>query len=778
MARVATCPRCHTQMALPADLVAAAQLCCPLCDQQFKADPARLMQLPVAKPVMKEISEGTDSDLDPSPTDSTLVAPPTDSVAKEEPAKQVAETVHEPAQVQRDQSANGTVTGGGTITEEAISGSSPDSERIRQEIDRELPASSSSAKSVAANQPTRAPAPSPTPSQQSAPNETLDEWLHRTTQDSSWQANTAATPATADSNDHADDDRETLHEPPTFSPPEVAKQEPRQQPAPTQAQASAQSSPPSEKRSQPTSPQLQSLLEEFRGSDTPKGGDAQPETAPAEEQQSTPAGQTVEFAPGMLDQLRQRKQERAQAEAPPTQTPVERTERAPESKPETKPENKAAPRPEVESQSKEEPRPNAEPAESQASERVDEKPLARDFGFDFGKLPAVEPTVGAQADAMLAGQADSYEPELPKRQLAATTTAPDDVKEAVGVDVGDSCLAGEGSGPRRPLMRRTAGVVGGGLLGLAVGYVVLMGVGGDETDSPQAVSTSPGATEDGNSETFGASDSPSDSTTRPRTAPQAEILANFESPSEEPNPLPEEPNSLEETPAIDLQAPRSLATNTEPPNQLVPPTKPLPMTPASKSPVVGAPVYGVDRLTAAMRGAEEARIQIAENSLQDPQSRAVIGHAYAKLCELAQVITFLDSDESHPQMSLTRMEAQDVFRRLLVYQHARDDAHETAAHWLNWVDRPHGGIFFSALPTQATAAGEYYEYTMPLPDGKQVPALSATQIDVTRFVTSKEVGLVGCIIESPAERIEGYTGNAERVIWIGHTVPLGDAERE
>lgn len=809
MAKVALCPRCHAQMAVAADALleesaAAVQLCCPVCDEQFAVDPSRLMQLPEAIPVARQgpsPKRERDSDSDPRPTDSTLVAPVVEPEQRPPAAsKRSADTVVEPVVHRGDQSASGTVTGGGTVIDETLQESLEmlrlaKGEAERNEPTRETPATTKPVEPAPAETPAtpsqveRAADP---PEQQTSPSETLEEWLHRTTSDSAWQANNIASPVEPSETEsveapeaesleaqHSSIERETLDEPPLEDRAALQRElETRQASAEETAKPAVASEPQAEP---PAASQLESLLAEFRGSDRndsaeakaePEAGHSASPAGPPEEltnplDAEVPEGQTVEFAPGLLDQLRQRKA--ALSESNPSE-PTGNSNSLVDSA-----------------------------SSSPANEHQSEKPIARDFGFDFDKVPAGSPSVGAAADALLAGKLNGSNAasgaastrtaangaEDPGSTPMAASTEPAEVEVA--------SLKSEGTGPRKPLLRRTGGVVGGGLIGLGIGYALLM-FAGDGASTPNsaeqdAAGAGQVASSDDASETPPKPWSDNDLATTPRTAPETqpagEIQASFESPSDESDLGTEtefrdaSPPSASGDDRYASQIPETTSpADLQPPQPLTPPERSVPLASNQGVDVVGAPAYDVERLRAALEGAEQAGTQLRENSLDDPESRALIGHAYAQLCELSQVITFLAPDDSDPRMQLTRLEAQDIFRRLLRYQHARDDAHETAAHWLAWTDRPHGGVFFAGLPTKAETAGGYFEYTMPLPGGGKVIALSPTAINVNRFAESKEVGIVGCIIESPTERIRGYNGDAERVIWIGHTVPLSAAEFE
>jgi hypothetical protein len=189
------------------------------------------------------------------------------------------------------------------------------------------------------------------------------------------------------------------------------------------------------------------------------------------------------------------------------------------------------------------------------------------------------------------------------------------------------------------------------------------------------------------------------------------------------------------------------------------------------SSLTGAPVYGDDDLAQAMEGAEPAARGFVAGDLADPSQASAMGQHYARLCYLAQVLTFYEpAGDSTTNLSL---EAADILKRSLRTQAARDNATQVAAPWIAWTGKPHGGVMFAGTPTVATRAGSVYEYRFPVGD-EEVVVVSQKPFDVDRFVAvnSRAVGVIGVMVESPRERIAGYTGDAERVVWARKTLTL------
>ncbi|MEM9184892.1 MAG: hypothetical protein AAGB00_00180 [Planctomycetota bacterium] len=326
------------------------------------------------------------------------------------------------------------------------------------------------------------------------------------------------------------------------------------------------------------------------------------------------------------------------------------------------------------------------------------------------------------------------------------------------------------------------------LAGVGIGYGLLIAIGGAGYDSLGLLAAR-------ENQTVPATDQPSDSLAPPAPFaperasgpikpaiddPRAEP-AGFASPGDAPAPRFE---VMSDAPDL-LDAPPPVARGIEPADSAVAdepaafvPEDPRAGETAAGIGIAGAPQYSAADLKLALSGADQARAELRNHSLAAGDSLALVGRSYAKLCEVAQVMAFAAPDRSHPDMMIQRLESQDLFLRLFRSQHARDDSRQIATRWLSWPDRPHGGVFFAGLPVDARSAGSVYEYQFELGSGAQVAVLSPTPFRTKRFIDATSIGVVGCVIEAPADRIEGYVGQAPRAVWVAHIIPLGDAELE
>ncbi|MEM8866231.1 MAG: hypothetical protein AAGF31_11865, partial [Planctomycetota bacterium] len=362
--------------------------------------------------------------------------------------------------------------------------------------------------------------------------------------------------------------------------------------------------------------------------------------------------------------------------------------------------------------------PPAEEAASEPAATIEFAPgILPDFGAKLSELS------GEQAPTEL--PAERIELETARHVAGAAESAPlandfaaDYQSDAVAVEVDpvEKASAGDVAETSEPRRRRSWGVgrlatvAAGGVIGLALGYGMLLAVGDqaydtlgllafvdsandtpDESAADELASNDfmPG---DSSASDFSASDF-SDSGFSPASPADAE-QATFEAPIEPdtrgPRNTPEqsaassfvEPPPLIEPTGADALAPPEPARFAEPASE---PAVELAAAAEENAAenlgvgIAGAPVYGSSELDAAMAGADVARADLAAHSLAEGIELELIGRSYAKLCEVAQVLTFLDKRSSDPQLTIHRLEAQDLYSQLFRYGHARADSRQVAS---------------------------------------------------------------------------------------------------
>lgn len=350
------------------------------------------------------------------------------------------------------------------------------------------------------------------------------------------------------------------------------------------------------------------------------------------------------------------------------------------------------------------------------------------FDFDAGEL-------GIDRQANIDYQPNALEHNDP----VIASSEPDPAARAFVAEVVSVAQAqkrrerGKGS-----LVRQIVGVVGGGAIGLTLGYFALLWWRGPDGDLLGIADRIPGALLPSSFDT---------------TRGDTKIV------SEEPEPPPaESPSEVEQATFTEATPPaQSPSTEEAAPRPLVPSdAQPLPAT----ATVQNAPRHTLDELNAALAVAATARDGLLAGSLSDAAAKRTKGESYVKLCQIAETVTFLVA-EGDADLADARQSGRAFFAGLLQEPVARDEIGQIAARWIDYDKRPHGGIFFAGTIVASQQAGSVQELQLELAGGATVAVLTAELLDAQ----AGTVGVVGSILEKPAERVTGYTGTADRAIW-------------
>ena len=83
-------------------------------------------------------------------------------------------------------------------------------------------------------------------------------------------------------------------------------------------------------------------------------------------------------------------------------------------------------------------------------------------------------------------------------------------------------------------------------------------------------------------------------------------------------------------------------------------------------------------------------------------------------------------------------------------------------------------MFLAGKLSGGQIAGDVYEYELATDDGGKAHAADAASRSIRSVDGSNHpVGIVGSIVDRPAEQITGYQGTAKRAIWVD----TGDSAR-
>jgi hypothetical protein len=188
--------------------------------------------------------------------------------------------------------------------------------------------------------------------------------------------------------------------------------------------------------------------------------------------------------------------------------------------------------------------------------------------------------------------------------------------------------------------------------------------------------------------------------------------------------------------------------------------------------IVGAPLFTVAEFATTLSQAEKAEAGLVAGDLSDPAVRGEKGRSYAKLCDLAQMITFCDDPSAADRLTELRHNADEIFQKTLSTAHARDEVARIAAIWIDSPHRQHGGVFMAGTIRGGEIAGDTYEYQLSTEAGGELRLLLPKPLDTHVAAAGHPVAIVGSIVDNPARKVSGYTGASPRVIWVRDVVPL------
>lgn len=340
---------------------------------------------------------------------------------------------------------------------------------------------------------------------------------------------------------------------------------------------------------------------------------------------------------------------------------------------------------------------------------------------------------------------------------------------------------------KRSLLRTLAVTMVAGVVGSALGYYALLwlrGPSGDflnvaqylpaamlpaelQAQPPQSARVAPPIVEREDEEPAPAA------TNLAETPPEsAEVQASYTT-ADEPPPAEsqaagaraDDRYGLETTPAPPAEEPAPLEAPAADPA-----TDIRPMAAAAR--VSNAPSFTADDLTAALQAAQEAQPSLVAGDFQDGrdvQRAKALG--YSMLANLAEKASFVDGSNAE-SVAASQQTAEALFRQTLSDAHTRGEVAAILPKWISSPHRKHGGVFFAANLTRQQDAGSVVEYSGTIESGQSltllVPTAQADRLDNS----ARLLGIVGWIVEQPAEHVAGYTGQSPQAIWVSRLIPL------
>ncbi|HEX5471145.1 MAG TPA: hypothetical protein VFW73_04630 [Lacipirellulaceae bacterium] len=352
--------------------------------------------------------------------------------------------------------------------------------------------------------------------------------------------------------------------------------------------------------------------------------------------------------------------------------------------------------------------------------------------------------------------------------------------------------------PKRSIVRAMVLTVFGGLIGLGLGYYVLLWVGaflhrGPEIDFldaakylPKAVlpaslragenatAAAPHSTNmiaDLNASTKGTDSSPIATTMPPEKKASPEKQAAFTVPAELPktkaNPLSDD--------RYGTTTSKTAASPREPAKLDTPPAAPLTEANATKPEpirIADAPSFTSDQLTAALQAAKDALPKLVVGNLTDGRDVAhAKGTSYMTIADLAQKATFVQPAAS-PEAKRLHLQVDEFFRTALSNVHTREEVAQITPKWLSHSPRPQNGVFFAGMITRHEHKGNVDEYSIDLGGGQSLTVLASSPAGSEITDSSRPVAVAGWIVEKPREQLAGYTGSTAEAVFAQRLIPL------
>jgi hypothetical protein len=354
---------------------------------------------------------------------------------------------------------------------------------------------------------------------------------------------------------------------------------------------------------------------------------------------------------------------------------------------------------------------------------------------------------------------------------------------------------------KRSTIRTLVGVSLGGIVGIALGYYALLYIRGPEADFlkitkyvPTAVlpkSFSPEPT------TLAEAAPASSPAQQPEAATAHEPMVTEDSamktaeagtPTAETSPAESVPGETANVPASYIEDDNSPAApnkrdsarsddryGTAPSRLEEPAAEPIAdetAHPASTPLPLAGPTFTVEQLSAALEAAKQAQASLVAGDLSDAAVRRTKGMSYEKMSALAEALTFFDRSKSSVDSEDKIEAATGLFEDTLSNPRTRGEIAKIAQVWIDYPRRRNGGIFLAGSLSGGEIVGDLYEYQLATVDGNKLSLLMQAPVDPEIDGAKRPVGIVGVIVDKPAEKITGYPGAAERVIWVARTIPL------
>jgi hypothetical protein len=190
--------------------------------------------------------------------------------------------------------------------------------------------------------------------------------------------------------------------------------------------------------------------------------------------------------------------------------------------------------------------------------------------------------------------------------------------------------------------------------------------------------------------------------------------------------------------------------------------------------------FTADELSVALEEAKKVQPALMSGKLSDSKEAArAKGYSYSMLADLAQKSAFVDSAAPAHITGPLQEATAGLFRRTLSDAHTRGEVALILPKWLASRNRKHGGVFFAGRLSSRENKGSVIECQAELDSGESITLLwpdeaaGVFELYIERLGESAgPTGVVGCVVDQPAEQVSGYGGDAPQAIWVRNLITL------
>ena len=177
--------------------------------------------------------------------------------------------------------------------------------------------------------------------------------------------------------------------------------------------------------------------------------------------------------------------------------------------------------------------------------------------------------------------------------------------------------------------------------------------------------------------------------------------------------------------------------------------------------VRGTPAVTLANLSQAFRQARDAQSRIRTGSLASRKDRRVKGRAYMELCDLAHRATFVDDPRQYWAVDAAKQQVGEFLTSIVRDEGSRQEVAVIARNWINTSRSTNRGVVLVGHIGEIQRAGDFLEVYLESANGPLLSFLTESQ----RWRAGDAVVAAGSIVGDAQQRIDGYTGISQRVLW-------------